>query len=64
MVVKAIGDDGNKEKIKIVSYKSGRITKQINSEQLILSNVQGNVNNEFFVDLEYSEKMTLELLLY
>lgn len=64
MAVKAIGDDGNKEKIKIVSYKNGRITKQVNSEQLILSNIQGNVNNEFFVDLEYSEKMTLELLLY
>ena len=64
MAVKALGDDGYKEKLKILSYKCGRTTQIVNSEQLILSNVQGNVNNEFFVDLEYSEKMTLELLLY
>lgn len=64
MAVKALGDDGNKEKIKILSYKDGRSIRTINSEQLTLSNISGKVSKEFFVDLEYSEKMTLELILY
>ncbi len=64
IAVKAIGDDGRKEKIKIVSYKDGRITHKVNSEQLLVTDIKAKNNTELFVDLEYSEKMALELMIF
>ena len=59
--LRALGDDGKKEKVKIVSYKINNKVKLINSEQMSLENIRGNVINEVFVTLEHHEKMVLEL---
>jgi len=62
--VKAIGDDGNKESLKIVEYKMDKKKHTVNSSKMTLSNLKADQSYEIFVTMEYSEKMKLELLVY
>ena len=62
--MKALGDDGNKEKVKVINYKIGNKKVTVNAEQMSLKNIQANTLNEVFVTLEHHEKMALELLIY
>ncbi len=64
LALRSIGDDGKKEKLKILDYKVGRNKKEINSNQITISNVKGNEQYEVFLNLEYSERLQLELLIY
>ena len=64
ITLKALGDDGNKEKVKIINYKIGNKKVTVNAEQMSLKNIQANTLNEVFVTLEHHEKMALELLIY
>lgn len=64
IAIKAIGDDGTKEKITIKDYKLDKKRIQVNSSQLLLKDLKGNQLYEFFLTLEYYEKMLLELLIY
>lgn len=62
--LKAIGDDGTKEKLTIKEYKLDKHKSAVNSPIVTLRNVKGNIPYEIFLYLEYSEKMLLELLVY
>ncbi len=64
ITLKALGDDGNKEKVKVINYKIGNKKVTVNAEQMSLKNIQANTLNEVFVTLEHHEKMALELLIY
>lgn len=64
LALKAVGDDGRKEKIKIVDYKIDRQKQNVNSEQLTLTDIKAKTPYEVFLGLEYSERMQLELLIY
>ena len=64
LALKAVGDDGKKEKIKIVDYKIDRQKQNVNSEQLTLTDIKAKTPYEVFLGLEYSERMQLELLIY
>lgn len=62
--LKAIGDDGTKEKLTIKEYKMDKQKSSVNSPIVTLRNIKGNKAYEIFLYLEYSEKMLLELLVY
>ena len=62
--VKAIGDDGNKDSLKIVEYKIDKKKHVVNSNRMMLSDLKAGQSYEIFVTMEYSEKMKLELLIY
>ena len=62
--LKALGDDGRKETVKVLNYKIGNKKFTANAEQLSLKNIKANSLNEVFVTLEHHEKMALELLIY
>lgn len=64
LALKAVGDDGKKEKINILESKIDRRKKTINSEQLIMNDIKGKTLYEVFVSLEYAERMQLELMIY
>ena len=64
LALKSIGDDGRKEKIKIIDYKIDRTKQKVNSEQLTLTNIKAKTQYELFLTLEYAERMQLELLLF
>lgn len=64
LALKAVGDDGKKEKINIINCKIGRKNQNINSEQLTLTDIKGKIPYEVFLGLEYAERMQLELLIY
>lgn len=64
VALSALRDDGRKDKVNIIGYKDGHKIIPINTKQLVIRNVKANVLKETFVVLEYSERMTLELLLY
>ena len=62
--LKALGDDGRKETVKVLNYKIGNKKFTANAEQLSLKNIKAKSLNEVFVTLEHHEKMALELLIY
>lgn len=62
--LKAIGDDGTKEKITIKDFKIDKKKTSINSSVVTLRDIKGKTQYEVFLYLEYSEKMLLELLVY
>ncbi len=62
--LKAIGDDGTKEKITIKDFKIDRNKTSINSSVVTLRDIKAKTQYEVFLYLEYSEKMLLELLVY
>lgn len=62
--LKSIGDDGNKEKIKILDYKVERTKQKVDSEQLVLTDIKAKTQYELFLTLEYPERMRLELMLF
>lgn len=62
--LKAIGDDGTKEKLRIKEYKIERAKIPVNSEVMVLRNMKGKVLYEIFLYFEYAEKMLLDLLVY
>ena len=64
IAVKAIGDDGNKEHLRIVEYKIDKQKHSVNSTQMTLTGLKAAVSYEIFLTLEYSEKLKLELLVY
>lgn len=64
IALKALGDDGKKETVKVLNYKIGNKKHVVNAEQLSLKNIQANYLNEVFVTLEHHEKMALELLIF
>lgn len=64
LALKSIGDDGRKEKIKIINYRMGRIKKSVDFEQLTLLNIKAKTQYELFLGLEYPERMQLELLIF
>lgn len=64
IAVKAIGDDGKKENLKIVEYKFNKKKYTVNAEHMTLTGLKAAVSYEVFLTLEYSEKLKLELLIY
>lgn len=64
LALRALGDDGKKEKVKILEYKIDGKKTTVNAEQMTLKGVKSKTTNEVFVTLEHSEKMALELLIY
>ena len=56
ITIKAIGDDGTKENIRIHEYKIDRKTYKVESEIAKLRDLKANVPYEIFLYLEYSEK--------
>ena len=64
IAIKAIGDDGNKEHLRIVEYKLDKQKHAVNSTQMTLTGLKAAVSYEIFLTLEYSEKLKLELLVY
>lgn len=64
LALKSIGDDGRKEKIKIINYKMNHTKQSVNSEQLTLTNIKAKTQYELFLSLEYPERMQLELLIF
>lgn len=64
LALKAVGDDGKKEKINIVDYKFERKKQKVNAERLTLIDIKGKTPYEVFLGLEYDERMQLELLIY
>ncbi|MCH5296909.1 MAG: hypothetical protein J1E85_04485 [Ruminococcus sp.] len=64
IALRALGDDGKKEKVKIINYKFDNKKTVVNSEQISLRDIKAKTLNELFVKLEHPEKMTLELLIY
>ena len=64
LALKAVGDDGKKEKINIIDCKIDRKKQKVNSEQLTLTDIKGKTPYEVFLGLEYAERMQLELLIY
>ena len=64
LVLKAIGDDGNKEQLKIVDYKIDRSKVTANAQHIAIKDIKAKTTYEVFLNLEYAERMQLELLLY
>ena len=64
LALKSIGDDGRREKIKIIDYKIDRTKQNVNSEQLTLTSIKAKTQYELFLTLEYAERMQLELLIF
>ena len=64
LALKSIGDDGRKEKLKIIDYKIDRTKQSVNSEQLTLTDIKAKTQYEIFLSLEYPERMQLELLIF
>lgn len=64
LALKSIGDDGRKEKLKIIDYKIDRTKQSVNSEQLTLTDIKAKTQYELFLSLEYPERMQLELLIF
>ncbi len=65
LALSSIGDDKKKEKIKIISYKT-KAGKDIvtNSNSIEVGKLKANTVYEYFLVLEYSEKMLLDLIVY
>ena len=64
LALKSIGDDGKKEKLNILDYKIDRNINKLNSKELTLTNIKAKTQYELFLNLEYPERMQLELLIY
>ena len=64
LALKAIGDDGNKEQLKIVDYKIDRSKVTANAQHIAVKDIKAKTTYEVFLNLEYAERMQLELLLY
>jgi hypothetical protein len=64
LALKAIGDDGNKEQLKIVDYKIEKIKTTVNSQHISIKDIKAKETYEVFLSLEYAERMQIELLLY
>lgn len=63
--LRSIGDDSKKEKIKIVSYKTKTTSATtVNANSINVGALKANEDYEFFLVLEYSEKMLLDLVVY
>ena len=61
--VRAIGDDGNKEPLKIKNYKFNKASYNAEANIITLSNVSSKENHEVFLNFEQNEKMALELII-
>lgn len=64
IALKSVGDDGRKESIKIIDYKNKQVKEKVNSEQMVLTDIVAKTPYEIFVNLEYAERMQLELLIF
>ena len=64
MSLKAIGDDGTKEKLVIKECKFDRKKMAVDSTEVTLHNLKGKQKYDIFLHLEYTEKMLLELMVY
>ncbi len=64
IALKSVGDDGRKESIKIIDYKNKQVKQKVNSEQMVLTDIVAKTPYEIFVNLEYAERMQLELLIF
>lgn len=65
IALSSVGDDNRKEKIKILSFRTKSTKAKItNSNSINVGELKANTIYEFFLVLEYSEKMLLDLIVY
>lgn len=65
IALSSVGDDNRKERIKILSFRTKSTKAQItNSNSINVGELRANTIYEFFLVLEYSEKMLLDLIVY
>ena len=62
--LRSVGDDGNKENIFVKEYKVGKTKQVVNSSEIVLYDIKGKENTEFFVYLDDNETLQVALEIY